>query len=97
GLIKGDIAVLETLAATNPLEKNSIPPDHSPLIWLTQHASTSCLPLGSRWILWQNSIVPEESVMNREYLGIVIQNEQELQPQLQKALSLLESDFSHRP
>ncbi|MFM6199886.1 MAG: DUF58 domain-containing protein [Dolichospermum sp.] len=97
GLIKGDISVLETLAATNPLEKNSIPPDHSPLIWLTQNASTSCLPLGSRWILWQNSIVPEESVMNREYLGIVIQNEQELQPQLQKALSLLESDFSHRP
>ncbi|MFM6687123.1 MAG: DUF58 domain-containing protein, partial [Dolichospermum sp.] len=95
GLIKGDIAVLETLAATNPLEKNSIPPDHSPLIWLTQNSfTTSSLPFGSRWVLWQNPDSLAETVINREYPGIIIQNEQELQPQLQKALSLFESDFS---
>lgn len=95
GLIKGDIPVLETLAATNPLEKNSIPPDHSPLIWLTQNSfTTSSLPFGSRWLLWQNPDSLAETVINREYPGIIIQNEQELQPQLQKALSLFESDFS---
>ncbi|MDP5017083.1 MAG: DUF58 domain-containing protein, partial [Dolichospermum sp.] len=89
GLITGNISVLETLAATNPTEKNSLPPDNCPLIWLTQNSfTTSSLPLGSRWVLWQNPASPTETVINREYPGIIIQNEQELQPQLQKALSL---------
>jgi uncharacterized protein (DUF58 family) len=90
GLITGNIPVLETLAETNPIERNSLSPDHCPLIWLTQNSyTTSSLPLGSRWVLWQNPDSPAETVINREYPGIVIQNEQELQPQLQKALSLI--------
>ena len=96
GLITGNIAVLETLAATNPIEKNSLPPDNCPLIWLTQNSfTTSTLALGSRWVLWQNSDSAAETVINREYPGIIIQNEQELQPQLQKALNLFSGDFSH--
>jgi uncharacterized protein (DUF58 family) len=88
GIIKGDISVLETLAATNPVEKNRLPPDHCPLIWLTQNSfTTSSLPLGSRWVLWENSASPSEALIHQEYPGIIIQNEQELQPQLEKALS----------
>jgi uncharacterized protein (DUF58 family) len=88
GVIKGDRSVLETLAATNPIEKNRLPPDDCPLIWLTQNSfTTSSLPLGSRWVLWQNLAAPAETVINRDDPGIIIQNEQELQPQLQKALS----------
>ncbi|MDM3856721.1 MAG: DUF58 domain-containing protein [Aphanizomenon gracile PMC649.10] len=96
GLTTGNISVLETLAATNPIEKNSLPPDHCPLIWLTQNSyTTSSLPAGSRWLLWQNPDSATEIVINREYPGIIVQNDQELQPQLQKALSLFGSDFSH--
>jgi uncharacterized protein (DUF58 family) len=88
GLIVGDRSVLETLAATNPIEKNSIPPDHCPLIWLTQNSfTTSSLPPGSRWVLWQNPDSPAATVINQDHVGMIIQNEQELQPQLQKALS----------
>jgi uncharacterized protein (DUF58 family) len=89
GLTTGNISVLETLAATNPTEKNSLPPDHRPLIWLTQNSfTTSSLPPGSRWLLWQNPDSATPNLINREYPGIIVQNEQELQPQLQKALSL---------
>jgi uncharacterized protein (DUF58 family) len=96
GLITGNISVLETLAATNPNEKNSLLPDHCPIIWLTENALTiSSLPLGSRWLLWQNPDLSAETVINPEYPGIIIQNQQELQPQLQKTLSLFKSDFSN--
>ncbi|MFN8952395.1 MAG: DUF58 domain-containing protein [Aphanizomenon sp.] len=96
GLITGNISVLETLAATNPNEKNNLPPDHCPIIWLTENALTiSSLPLGSRWLLWQNPDLSTETVINPEYPGIIIQNQQELQPQLQKTLSLFKNDFSN--
>jgi uncharacterized protein (DUF58 family) len=88
GIIKGDISVLETLAATNPWENNKLPPDHCPLIWLTQNSySTSSLPLGSRWVLWENATTPAETVINQDYPGIIIYNKQELQPQLHKSLT----------
>ncbi|MFM7364657.1 MAG: DUF58 domain-containing protein [Cuspidothrix sp.] len=88
GIIKGDISVLETLAATNPCENNQLPPDHCPLIWLTQNSyTTSSLPLGSRWILWENATTPPETVINQNYPGLIIHNEQQLQPQLQKSLT----------
>ncbi|AFZ59949.1 DUF58 domain-containing protein [Anabaena cylindrica FACHB-243] len=91
GLIKGDIPVLETLAATNPLEEANTPPDNYPLIWLTQNPLTlSNLPLGSRWVLWED-INPssEQLIVNRDYPGIILHSEQELQLQLQKPLSSL--------
>ncbi|BAZ81355.1 protein of unknown function DUF58 [Sphaerospermopsis reniformis] len=37
GVVKGDTIILETLAATNPLEEANTPPENHPLIWLTQN------------------------------------------------------------
>ncbi|MEA5578590.1 DUF58 domain-containing protein [Anabaena sp. UHCC 0451] len=89
GLVKGDITVLETLAATNPLEEANTLPEKYPLIWLTQNPLTLAdLPLGSRWVLWENvNSSSAQVVVNRDYPGIILQSEQELQLQLQKPLS----------
>ncbi len=90
GLVKGDRPVLETLAATNPLEEeNTSLPENYPLIWLTQNSgSLSSLPLGSRWVLWENiSSLPTPAIVNRDYPGIILQSEAELQLQLQKPLN----------
>ncbi|BCX10324.1 MAG: hypothetical protein KatS3mg066_4183 [Fischerella sp.] len=90
GLVRGDRAVMETLAATHPGEDAiNLPPTSEPLIWLTQNPLTLCsLPSGSRWLLWQNlQTATEQVVVNRDYPGIVVQIDQPLQPQLQQALS----------
>ena len=89
GLVKGDRTVLETLAATTPLEEATSQPPSYPLIWLTQNPLTlSSLPDSSRWVLWQNSSSPQEQmVMNRNYSGIILDSQQPLQLQLQKQLS----------
>ncbi|AFY36379.1 protein of unknown function DUF58 [Calothrix sp. PCC 7507] len=85
GLVKGDRLVKETLAATTIKEDtNTALPGNYPLIWLTQNPlSLSSLPLGSRWVLWQNE---EPAIVNWEYPGIILSTGQELQPQLQKPL-----------
>ncbi|MBW4560464.1 MAG: DUF58 domain-containing protein [Mojavia pulchra JT2-VF2] len=87
GLVKGDRVVQEALAATTAQEDASTPiPEGYPLIWLTQNAlSLSSLALGSRWVLWHSS-PSEQMVVNQDYSGIILQSEQELQPQLQKSL-----------
>jgi len=89
GLISGEREVLETLAAIDPVEDATPLPENSPLIWLTANSpSLSTLPLGSRWILWQN-INPSqdlESITSKDYPGIIIRSEQPLQPQLQKSV-----------
>ncbi|MEH2356103.1 DUF58 domain-containing protein [Nostoc sp.] len=88
-LIKGDRFVLETLAATAALEDaSSVVPKSYPLIWLTQNPlSLATLPQGSRWVLWPNiSSAAEPEVINWEHLGIVLQSDRPLQPQLQKTL-----------
>ena len=84
-LVRGDRLVLETLAATNPLEDTSDrEPPKLPLIWLTQNPLTlSSLPPGSRWVLWQAS-QEKQVVLNRDYPGIVIDQQQQLKPQLQQ-------------
>lgn len=89
GLIRGDRVVLETLAATNPQEENNTLPATQPIIWLTQNPLTlSSLPLGSRWLLWTNQTSPQnDTIINRDYPGLVIQSDQDLQTQLQKILS----------
>jgi uncharacterized protein (DUF58 family) len=89
GVVKGDITILETLAATNSLEEESTPPENYPLIWLTHNPLTiSQLPSGSRWVLWENTNTSSEKIMvNPDYPGIILQSEQELQLQLQKPLS----------
>ena len=87
GVVKGDRAILETLAATNPLEEANTPPETSPLVWLTQNSLTfTQLPSGSRWVLWENANSSKEMIVNQDYPGITINNEEELQLQLQKPL-----------
>lgn len=87
GLIKGDRPVLEALAATNATEEainNNLPPH--PLIWLSENPqSLDILPLGSRWVLWQNSS-GSSNLENRQLPGLTIQADQSLQLQLQKPL-----------
>ncbi|MDB9376189.1 DUF58 domain-containing protein [Nodularia sphaerocarpa] len=89
GLVKGERVVLEALAATRYQEEISTSELQSnALIWLTQNPSTlTSLPQGSRWVLWQNLTSPDQdAVINRDSPGIIVQNEQDLQPQLQKLL-----------
>jgi uncharacterized protein (DUF58 family) len=88
GLVKGDLTVQEALAATTPQEDANTSPPEYPLIWLTENSlSLSSLPIGSRWVLWDNTSSPAESVIvNQDYPGIAVQTEQPLQPQLQKSL-----------
>lgn len=88
GLVQGDRVVLETLAATNPNEENeqgSIDLPRQAIIWLTENpVSFKSLPSGSRWLLWQSiSSTPPEQLFNRNYSGITIQADKQLQPQLQ--------------
>ncbi len=89
GLVKGERVVLEALAATRYQEDISTRNDHSnALIWLTQNPSSlTSLPKGSRWVLWPNLTSPaEDTIINGDYPGILVQNEQDLQPQLQKSM-----------
>lgn len=82
GLVQGERIVLEVLAATDIGEEVSTIPN-CPLLWLSQNPlSLNTLPTGSRWILWQSS--QAEIVVNQDYPGLVIQNEQPLQLQLQR-------------
>ena len=90
-LVRGERLVLETLAATNPLEdtcNQELP--KLPLIWLTQNPlSLSSLPVGSRWVLWQPVNSGEKQVvLNRDYPGIAIDQEKALKTQLQQKLDI---------
>ncbi len=88
GLVKaGNRRILETLAATSPLEDavtTEVP--KLPLIWLTENStSLSSLPNGSRWALWQNSASPQSrQIIDRDTPGLIISQEEQLQIQLQK-------------
>ncbi|KJH73024.1 DUF58 domain-containing protein [Aliterella atlantica] len=89
GLVQGDRLVLETLAAIVDREEigdRQLP--QKPIIWLTEKPITlNTLPLGSRWLLWQNlSSSPTPTVINQQLPGLSIQTEEPLQPQLQKTL-----------
>ncbi len=87
GLVKGERIVLETLAAiTSPEDASTSESQSYPVIWLTQNPLTlSSLPQGSRWVLWQDISSPKE-IVSWDYPGIILQNEQALQSQLQKPL-----------
>ncbi len=91
GLVKGENRrILETLAATSPLEdavSTEVP--KLPLIWLTENpASLSSLPNGSRWALWQNSASSQSrQIISKDAPGLIINQEEQLQIQLQKTFS----------
>jgi len=89
GVVHGERVVLQTLAATNAGEDSTAEklPQY-PIVWLTQNPlSLSSLPLGSRWILWQANLASQaEALLNRNYPGLTIQPEQDLQLQLQKPI-----------
>lgn len=81
--IQGDRAVLEALAATNPVELQRLP--NSPVLWLTQNPdSLSGLPTGSRWLLW--SAAESSMPVFSNHSGRVIQPDRSLQQQLQSPL-----------
>ncbi len=91
-LVKGNLNVLETLAAISCGEKVYTEPlPSTPLIWLTQNPlSLSTLPPGSRWMLWQAENQPKpklEELLNSP--GIVVERDRPLQIQLQGKLSNL--------
>lgn len=85
GLLSGNIAVLEALAATYIGEDAvaEIPTD-SPLVLLTSNtASFNHLSSGSRWLLFSQE---EVSVMNFDSPGLIINSHEPLAMQLQKPL-----------
>jgi uncharacterized protein (DUF58 family) len=95
GLVRGERAVLETLAATTPLEDAVTPNIPNPMIWLTENPLfMASLPIGSRWVLWQPPSSQHE-VINRDAPGLILHQDEQLQLQLQKPLNwALVSNFS---
>lgn len=88
GLVKGERSVLETLAATTPLQDGVITElPKLPIIWLSQNPVTlSSINNGSRWLLWQPKSPETQEVINREAPGIILSHDEQLQVQLQKRL-----------
>jgi uncharacterized protein (DUF58 family) len=84
GVVQGQQAVLEVLAATQPDEQPqpaATPRPDTALIWLTpQGDRLGDLPAGSRWMTWSGSDRPSHLG-----LGIVRQPEELLQVQLQRS------------
>lgn len=89
GLLHGNGVVLQALASVNPQEEpgdSGLP--NVPVIWLTQNPQTlNSLPLASRWLLWpQVSPTEAKTPISRDFPGILINAEQDLQLQLQSAI-----------
>ena len=85
GLLHGEQAVLEALAATDAGEDaHTVNRPNLPLIWLTQNPdSLNTLPSGSRWLLWSQ---PATEPRSSPSPGLVIRPERPLQSQLQDSL-----------
>ncbi|MEM7724787.1 MAG: DUF58 domain-containing protein [Cyanobacteria bacterium P01_A01_bin.45] len=90
GLIRGKKTVLETLAGVNSKADTTLQRPQSPIIWLTQNPLTlSSLPQGSRWVIWDkmSSEAEKNTVLKQDSSGLIINSQEQLQPQLQKALN----------
>ena len=90
GVVKGDRAVLETLAATQFGEagKPDRLPDR-PVLWLSQNPnSLTALPKFSRWLLWQTGQEGRSIPLPHDKPGLVMQPDQILQSQLQTSMSV---------
>jgi uncharacterized protein (DUF58 family) len=88
GLVKGERAVLEALAATAPLQEHTITElPKLPIIWLTQNPVTlSSITNGSRWLLWQSKSPNAQEIVNQNIPGIILNHDEQLQIQLQKSM-----------
>ncbi len=89
GLVRGEIAVLEVLAAVQPGEPTqaSSPPT-LPLLWLSQTMTQlAMLPPGSRWLLWADPSNHVQVAPDLDCRGQLIYPHESLQEQLQKPLS----------
>ncbi|MGK7933524.1 MAG: DUF58 domain-containing protein [Microcystaceae cyanobacterium] len=90
GLIQGNRAVLETLAAIMPEERDSrslFP--KTPIIWLTQSPMTlDSLPLGSRWLLFSDAESDLQIIPTVHFKGLVVNDEDPLNLQLQQGMTL---------
>jgi uncharacterized protein (DUF58 family) len=84
GLVHGNRVVLETLADTYFNQETATEmPQNQPILWLTTNPdSINNLPHGSRWLLWNHQ--PTGITENH---GLVINQEQPLEIQLQSTLS----------
>jgi uncharacterized protein (DUF58 family) len=90
GLIQGNRAVLETLAAIMPEERDSrsLFPKSS-IIWLTQTPSTlNSLPSESRWLLFSDAESDLQIIPTVHFKGLVVNEEDPLNLQLQQAMTL---------
>lgn len=85
GLLKGcDQAILETLAAVQPLEPDKTQLPQLPLLWLTQTSDRlTTLPSNSRWLLWQQPRSTTRIASLSTAPGLLLQSAQSLQLQLQ--------------
>lgn len=87
GLIQGNQAVLEVLAAIVAAETSRTEFPSAPTIWLTQNLdSLDALPHKSRWLLWARSGEARPTAPLKTS-GILIEPERSLQVQLQRSLS----------
>jgi uncharacterized repeat protein (TIGR01451 family) len=94
GLIQGDKAVLETLAAVNVGDREQELLPQTPLIWLTQNPSSlESLPSNSRWLLWsvdspsETQSQPSPPQLTLTSPGLSINPQQPLQAQLQQSVN----------
>jgi uncharacterized protein (DUF58 family) len=89
GIVRGDRAVLETLAATNfgePKSDGVFP--SMPVVWLSANPqSLANLPTGSRWLLWPSASI-SDSPVRLELPGKQITPTTSLEKQLQLSLSM---------
>jgi len=87
GIVAGNRVVLETLAGVETEESLvSAPLPDTPLIWLTQNLATlESLHAYSRWLFFSHSQTSSPP-MREESLGIVINLNESLAPQLQQPL-----------
>jgi len=87
GLVQGHQTVLEVLADVNAGEAPAGQPPNQPLIWLSQSlTSLSCLPLGSRWLLWPSEPIGTAlNLLDQSQPGLIIHPDQPLQLQLQSS------------
>lgn len=88
GQVRGNLAVLGALAATQPGETpQGDRPPNQPVLWLSHTAERlQSLPPGSRWLLWNVQPGSAPPAMIPSSPGLLLQVDRPLQLQLQSAV-----------